>query len=385
MKVIQAHCFYRQRGGEDVVVEREALLLQESGVSLLPWHLNNPASPTAIEKLSLALGTLWQRKVRQQLATFPVSGGDILHVHNFFPLLSPSVFHYAKRQGLKTVLTLHNFRSLTPSAMLPDRLIDYSWCHSLQQCWQGAYQDSKLASLVVAGMIELHRWRKTWLHQVDAFICPSEFVRQQYLKAGFPADKLRVIPHFCPDPRAGNHSPEQGERTFALFVGRNAPEKGLHRLLEAWQEINFPLVIAGADRPRTGKVPANVRFVGISDASALGKLYAEASLLIVPSQVAETFGNVVIEGFSHATPVLASPRGALQELVQPGINGEWIALDSLSALASQIKQLLAEPAHLRHLGHMARQRYEHYYTPEAHADQLMRLYKELHQGQGSTD
>lgn len=385
MKVIQAHCFYSKRGGEDVVVEREASLLQQSGVSLLPWYLNNPAHPTTRQKLRLVLGTIWQSDVRQQLAVFPVSAGDILHVHNFFPLLSPSIFYYAKRQGLKTVFTLHNFRCLTPSAMLTEGLVEYSARHTLQQCWQGAYQGSKLASLAIGGMIEMHRWCKTWLKQVDAFICPSEFVRQQYIEAGFAADKLRVIPHFCPDPVLDNQPTDQVERTFALFVGRNTPEKGLNMLLEAWQQVNFPLVIAGADKPLIGDVPQNVRFVGKVDASALSKLYAQAKLLIVPSQVAETFGNVVMEAFSHATPVLVSAKGALKELVQSGVNGEWIALESVSALANQIKQLLLEPERLRHLGHRGRIHYEQHYTPGAHAEQLIGLYKELHQGQGSTD
>ncbi|GAA0340103.1 hypothetical protein GCM10009092_00780 [Bowmanella denitrificans] len=379
MKVFQAHCFYSRRGGEDVVVEREAQLLRDAGIELIPWYQYNPATSSLLEKARLGWQASWRCGGKQQLIAMQAQKGDILHVHNFFPQLSPAVFYQAKALGMKTVLTLHNFRCLTPSAMLPEGDARYSVAHTLSQCWQASYQNSILASLAVGTMIESHRVLGTWHKQVDCFICPSDYVRKHFIKVGFAADKLRVLPHFYPSTSKADHNKANGARDYALFVGRESAEKGLDNLLHAWRHVEYPLVVAGANRP-TADIPERIRFVGQVEQHYLSELYQGAALLIAPSGVAETFGNVVMEAFAHGTPALVSKKGALMELVQPGYNGEWIESADWQILAGQLNKMLAQPLLLEEMGKKARQTFLQRYTPQVHSQALLSLYNELSAG-----
>ena len=109
---------------------------------------------------------------------------------------------------------------------------------------------------------------------------------------------------------------------YALVVSRLAPEKGIDIAIDACRLAARPLVVAGdgpeldALRARAGD--GDVRFTGRVQGEALERLRAGASLAIVPSRSAETFGMVAAEAMAAAIPVVASRIGALPELVDEG-------------------------------------------------------------------
>ncbi|GGD76687.1 glycosyltransferase family 4 protein [Lacimicrobium alkaliphilum] len=378
MKVVQAHNFYASPGGEDRVVEREASIIRAMGHELIPWYCHNNASPGMAEKIRAALCCSWNPRAMAHLQELGVGQGDILHVHNFFPWLSPAIFYQARQLGMKTVLTLHNFRLLTPTAVIESQNPSFSVKKNLLQAVSGAYQGSAFAGLAVARMIARHHAMGTWQHQVDTFICPSDFVRRQFLCAGFDPEKLVVKAHFCDDPTSQKESVDlNGQRQYVLFVGRDDKAKGLDLLLRAWWNIDMPLIVAGVSRPRNLSCPPQVVFKGQQQAGALSQLYAGAALVVVPSRVAETFGNVVMEAFAHQTPVLVSGSGALSELVQPGENGHWFDPENVDDLAVQVERMLKETELLRRFGHNARQTYLKHYTPQRNLAMLEAIYQNL--------
>lgn len=378
MKIVQAHNFYAHAGGEDRVVEREARLIQAMGHELIPWYCQNNARPGVAEKIRAAYRCSWNPQAMAHLDALNVGAGDILHVHNFFPWLSPAIFYRARQLRMKTVLTLHNFRLLTPSAMITSKNPSFSNRENLFQALAGRYQGSGFAGLAVAMMIARHRAMGTWLSQVDTFICPSDFVRHQFLRAGFDAEKLVVKPHFCDDPLSQTAPAElNGQRQYVLFVGRDDQAKGLDLLLRAWSQIDMPLIVAGVSRPRNMSCSSRVVFKGPQQDEALSRLYAGAALVIVPSRVAETFGNVVMEAFAHQTPVLVSGLGALKELVQPEKNGRWFEPENVDDLAAQTNRMLKQPELLQRFGHNARQTYLEHYTPQRNFAILEAIYQNL--------
>lgn len=377
MKVVQAHNFYASPGGEDRVVEREASIIRAMGHELIPWYCRNNAKPGMGEKIRAALCCGWNPQAMAQLQELGVGQGDILHVHNFFPWLSPAIFYKARQLGMKTVLTLHNFRLLTPTAVIGPQTSSFSPAKNLLQALSGRYQGSVFAGLAVARMIARHHAMGTWQHQVDTFLCPSDFVRRQYQRAGFSDQKLVVKPHFCDDPQKQNPAVVSEPRQYALFVGRDDRAKGLDLLLRAWRNINMPLIVAGVSRPRNLSCPPQVVFKGQQQAGALSQLYAGAALVVVPSRVAETFGNVVMEAFAHQTPVLVSASGALRELVQPEQNGRWFEPGNAVDLAAQANSMLTQPELLHLFGHNARQTYLENYTPENNLALLATIYQNL--------
>ncbi|MAE46385.1 MAG: hypothetical protein CMJ86_05770, partial [Planctomycetes bacterium] len=182
-----------------------------------------------------AISTPWNhsaaRKMRTAIAKF---GPDVVHAHNTFPMLSPSIFPAA--QGVARVLTLHNYRLVCPAA-IPMRGGEIcTLCMDrksvLSSIRYGCYRGSVLATLPLAVNVALHRRRGTWKHDVETFIALTGFQRDRMGKAGIPADKIRVKPNFYP----GNPSPVPfGERPArVVFAGRLSAEKGVTDLVEAW-------------------------------------------------------------------------------------------------------------------------------------------------------
>src|SRR3984957_754970 len=107
----------------------------------------------------------------------------------------------------------------------------------------GCYRGSRLATAAGAAMLATHNYKQTWSKAVSAYIALTDFARNKFIQAGFPAEKILVKPNYLQsDPGIG-----EGKGKYALFVGRLTPEKGIGTLLEAWREIGneLPLYIAG--------------------------------------------------------------------------------------------------------------------------------------------
>ncbi|WP_335337726.1 glycosyltransferase [Nostoc piscinale] len=118
---------------------------------------------------------------------------DIVHVHNFFPLLSPAVYDACYAAGVPVVQTLHNYRLACPKAMpfrdgricedCIGRLIPWS------SVVHGCYRNSHLQSSVVAAMTTWHRLTGTWHKKVNAYIVLTQFQKEKMIQAGLPAEK----------------------------------------------------------------------------------------------------------------------------------------------------------------------------------------------------
>jgi glycosyltransferase involved in cell wall biosynthesis len=290
----------------------------------------------------------------------------VLLVHNLFPLLSPFLLRAAQRRGIRTVLYLHNFRLLTPAAsLLPGVSARAPGWSLLPEQWR---QPGRPEGRVVSVLLALALWwqyrRKAWL-QSDVLVCPSEFVRQQYQAAGIAAAKLLVKPHYVPQQLLTSPA-QQTDTPYVLFVGRAEPAKGLPFLLQIWREVpDLPeLWVAGAGAEQLAPAPG-VRMLGRQDQSALSRLYQQASLLVVPSMVAETFGNVVIEAYAQSTPVLVANSGALTELVLPAQTGLVFETGDRADFVAKLQQMLADPETLSQMGKQALQRYQQLYSDTA--------------------
>jgi|GEM_PF-577513 len=374
--VYQLHQQYRHAGGEDQVVAREAILFAQQQLSLR--QIIEQPLPSGLWAQFKAICS-WFGCIRLPVPLQALQSGDILLVHNLFPALSPFILPLLKRRGVRVVLTLHNFRPLTPAAVLPPDVPAQapSWSLVWQQLRNPVRAEGRLLSVLLAVASVWQHRQKVW-QQVEQLWCPSNFVRQQYLAAGYPAELLTVKPHYLPDPNVAdvvceNSGGSAGESDRSLlFVGRADPQKGLPLLLQAYQQADssWPdLYLAGVSQAdhvaNSGIRSAKVHYCGQLSQDNLRCLYQQALLLIVPSQVAETFGNVVMEAFAHGVPVLAARAGALTELVVPGYNGELFKAGEIADLQQQLASLLAQPARLAQLRIGARSSYTQYYGAAA--------------------
>ncbi len=383
MRILSVHNYYQIRGGEDESSEAEQNLLREMGHSVVVYAENNDRV-AKINPLQMAVNTLWSpsayQKVKQHLAA---QRCDLMHVQNFFPLISPSIYYAAKSEGIPVIQTLRNYRLLCPNGLFfrQGRVCEdcLGQAIPLPGVWHGCYRESRLESGAVATMLSLHRAMQTWQEKVDVYVALTEFARQKFIQGGLPPDKIVVKPNFVhPDPGMG-----EGKGGYALYVGRLSVEKGLDTLLNAWEHLgkHLPLKIVG-DGPLAEQVIAatqkfaEVEWLGRLSMTEVYRLMGEAKMLIFPSKWYETFGRVALEAFAKGTPVIAANIGAIAELVEHGRTGLHFIPGDAKDLAIQVEFALAHPQELQQMRQAVRAEFESKYTAKQNYQQLMKIYQQ---------
>jgi glycosyltransferase involved in cell wall biosynthesis len=390
MKILMVHNYYQQRGGEDESTEEEIRLLKarDHEVLLFCRHNNEINMFSSFRKGLLFFEPTWSprsfRRLRYILREFDA---DIVHVQNFFPLQSPSIYYACASMGTPVVQSLRNYRLLCPSATLFRRGNVCEEC-STRSLWQGiahgCYRHSRIQTASVALMIWLHRTLRTWRYWVDSFVTLSNFAKEKLTRAGVPRSKIFVRPNFLAcDVSLGNL-----RREGALFIGRLSPEKGVHSLVEAWRSVSFvPLKIAGEGPERLsvnqflqGSRLRNVEMLGFIPSREILKYLKAASFLVMPSTCYETFGRTIIEAYATGTPVIASRLGAIAEIVEDGKTGILFTPGDPKDLAAKVQWAWTHQEEMQQMGRQAREIYEKRYTADTAYDLLMDIYKKAIDG-----
>ncbi len=388
MKILSTHNFYSSAtpSGENQVFKAERQLLLNNGHALQTFtrHSDEIRTKGAVGVIQGALATPWNpwmaKTIRQQVEEFQP---DVVHVHNTFPLLSPAIFHAIGKRAAR-VLTLHNYRLFCPAA-IPMR--DGKVCTEcldkrspMPAMIHGCYRGSRTATLPLAISVGLHRMLGTWTHQVDAFICLSDFQRELLIEAGLPRDKVHVKPNFYPGNPAIVAWPDR--KPYVVFAGRLTAEKGVINLLRAWQTWGtaapeLRLVGDGELRPELERMAAGlpVRFLGQLPADKAQAEIANARLQILPSEWFEGFPMVVREAFAFGTPAAVSDIGPLPSIVQHGKSGVVFQPANPQSLLHEVHTAWETPGLLERLGQGARAEFESKYTEEANYASLMEIYR----------
>jgi glycosyltransferase involved in cell wall biosynthesis len=387
LKIILVHNAYQQAGGEDVVFDQECRLLETRGHRVVTYRRSNQEIDhlSLIDRAMLAKRMIWATDTRTEFAQLLArEHPDIVHVHNTFLMVSPSIYSACKEEGVPVVQTLHNFRLACPAGTFfrdgnvceecMDRGLIRSVCH-------GCYHNSRPATASVALMLAWHRRTGTWNQLVDRYVALTEFARDKFVAAGLPAEKIIVKPNFV--------APDPGERTgvgeYAVFSGRLSPEKGLLTLLQAWKDLpsRFVLQIVG-DGPERRRLENQMRKNGLSNVVFCGRLSHEETLaaiknarfLVMPSVWYEGFPMSVAEAFACGVPVLCSRLGGMLELVFDHRSGLHFTPGDAGDMTQKIGWAFEHPAELARMGREARREYEDNYTSEKNYIRLMEIYEQ---------
>lgn len=391
MKVLLLHNRYRQPGGEDTVFQAESAMLQAQGVDVVAAGFDNGHSNEGRrrESLQLVLGAAWSRRSYNEVRRLCEQvRPDVVHVHNFWMRLSPSVHAACHAAHIPTVQTLHNFRLLCPNSIF---LRDGAICEAClgNVPWRGivhrCYRESWVASSVAAGMILVNQIRGTWENDVDAFIALSEHAREKFIAGGLPAERVFVKANFRPDPGEPVERPSRSND--CLYVGRLSREKGLSTLLAAWAVGGWGtrgrLVIAG-EGPERASLENQVSSLGLGSSvylkghlsqESIRNLISQSRCVVMPSLWYEGFPMAIIEAFSHGRPAVVSSLGALPSIVDHGRTGLTFTSGNAPALGEALRALLTDDSLVDSLGAAARQEYLNKYTPERNFPQLMHIYQ----------
>jgi len=384
MKILLIHNQYQHHGGEDTVLESELKLLQKNGETVETLIFNNDQIDSIASKMKYGLYSFYNpsssRLLEKKVNTF---NPDVIHVHNFFPIASPSLFYLANDKKIPIVMTLHNYRLLCPNAMffregkVCEDCISKSF--ALDGVIHGCYRDSRLQTLFLATMTWIHKKKGTWQNRIDKYIALTAFAKNKFLNSSLKLNdsKIEIKPNFVVD-----HGFELEKEDYCLFVGRLSKEKGIDILLNAFQGSARKLMIIGTGPmletvEEYSKKYGNIEYLGFQSIDFIISKLKKAKALIFTSIWYEGMPMTILESFSTGTPVLCGDIGGPAEIVVNEKTGlVYKAGDSIE-LQSKIEQLYTQPEIYTKLCKNARKEFEEKYSEEKNYTKLINIYKKV--------
>ena len=393
MKILAIHNFHRKGSvsGDDNVFNSETKLLEENRNTVVRYCVCNDEFDHAsiLGKIVATLGMLWNfkhyRAIRQLIAR---ENPDLVHVHTFFPLLSPSVLYAAKRCGKKVVATLHDTRFICPCAT---SLRNTTLCNAcgdgryFRMCKYSCFKGSKLQSALVASVFTYHRLCRSFYNQIDKYICLNDNQIQLLTDIGFDRTKIIKKYNFVPDIDSGINTFAQAEipERYVVFYGRIGEEKGIGILMQIWEQIiDIPLVVMGGGPLSEmfalwAQTKSNVYYLGYTEHTQCLAIVKGAQFVVFPSIWYEGCSMVEIETQSLGKGLIATDLGFSEEAIENGVNGYKVRLGDADGFVSAIRSLWENEDLCNEFGRNARINYVNKYLPEDNYQQLMRIYQEV--------
>lgn len=402
MRILHVNKFLYRKGGAESYMEDLAALQVAAGHDVEFFGMEHPANghhrfsahfpahveleppPPALSARVRAAGrVLWSGSSRRGMAAVvDVFRPDVVHLHNIYHQLSPSVLRPLAQRRIPAVMTLHDYKLACPS---------YQMLHGglpCQACVGGGYGEavrrrckggSLSASTLVAFEAFLHSTFGAY-GTVGRFICPSRFMADTMARARVFPDRLRHVPHFV-DLSA--IPPKEHPGGPVVFAGRLSPEKGVDTLIDAVGRIGATLEVAGdgpelpvLSRQAEARAPGLVRFHGRLGKDAVLELFRSAGVVAAPSVWFENQPLTILEALACGTPVVASGLGGIPELIEPGRDGALVPARDPAALAEALRGLLAAPDRSLAMGAAGRAKVASAFDPASHLDRLERIYEE---------
>jgi len=307
---------------------------------------------------------------------------DLVYIIHFVNKLSPSVIRGAKKMGLPVVLRLSDYFLLCPRF---DFMYEKKPC---EECLHKGYRTciqrrcvkgSLFASVVRVFSMKVHKLMNIY-KDVDAFITPSEFLKNKLIENGFEEDKINCIPTFTAsksevgEPRIGD---------YGLYFGRITEEKGVETVVQAFERLpEHRVKIMGDDTTEEAKRLIryaeenklhNIEFVGFKSGVELEEIIKGARYTLIPSIWYDNLPNTALESFQYSKPVIASNIGSLPELVLDGVNGFLFEAGNAEALREKVL-LLSDDETVEKMGAASRARLEGRFAPRTHYDALINVF-----------
>ena len=382
MRILMAHNTYQQRGGEDISTEQDVALLQSHGHEVQTYIRNNEEIRhySLLKKAFLFFRPVWSWQAYDQIQKILKSfQPDVVHVQNFFPLISPAVFYACHRLKIPVVFSLRNYRLACANGFFyrDNRVCEDCIRHSaLHGMIHKCYHGSLIQTTSVAMMQVTHGWLRTWEKKIDVIAPVSKFAAGKMLDMGLSPNNTLVRKNYLmQDPGEGH-----GLRAGAVFAGRLSPEKGTDILIQAWQHLpQVPLQIIGTGPEESilqQSLEGNteVIFCGRLPHGEMLNRIKSAQVLVMPSVWYETFGRTIIEAYATGTPVIVSRLGAMAELVDEGKTGLLFNPGDANDLVQKVTWAMTHTQEMAVMGKNARKLFLEQYSADIAYQKLLEVY-----------
>ena len=403
MRVLHVNKYLYRRGGAEGYALDVAERQQQQGHDVTLFGMQHPDNddlpladtfpplveldppPAGLAARAAAAGRmLWSPSSRAGMAAaLDRFRPDVVHLHNIYHQLSPSVLAPVRQRGIPAVMTLHDYKLACPTydfiaqGAVCEACLDGRFRHAVRQrCKDGSLASSALLA------VESRVHRSTGAYDgVRLFLCPSRFLASRMEAAGVYPDRLRVISN---PVDATSFSAQTAPGSGIVVAGRLVRTKGFDLVVQALGQLpDAVLHIAGEGPERAAlqsladeAAPGRVVFHGRLSKPALSDLLRASAVAVVPSRWQENQPLSVLEAMAVGLPVVVSDLGGLPELVEDGVDGRIFRNEDVPHLSRVLRELLDDPDSARQVGARGRDKVLRHFAPDQHLDRLQALYVE---------
>lgn len=407
MKVLSVHNFYHISGGADRCFFDLNEMLKLKNHEVIPFstedhrNLFSIYSKYFVPQLDFCISrrNLGQMKsllsmiysVSSKRAMEKLIGQvhpDVGHLHNIYGRISPSILPVLKNRRIPIVHTIHDFKYICPNHRL---FANGSIC---EDCKGGKYyraiikkcsHGSALFGAALALECYLHRYLGLYNKYIDAFIAPSNFMKEKLVEHGMDARKVFILPNFINIGNSGNYL----EPTIdGIFVGSLNREKGVEVLFRSLSRLRggrFKIIGDGymrniLERRMKDEIAPDgpsIEFTGHLNTESLKREISQSMMVIVPSLWYENSPMTILEAFAQGKPVIGSRIGGIPELVKEGETGLLFEAGNSLSLAEKIFEMLSNVDRTNEMGRNARRWVKENRNPENYYQRLMCIYDKI--------
>ena len=383
--------FYPMMGGGETQMRLLLTALTERGVRASVVTQRRPASVSSREELGpILIHRVWPRGRNR--------------TGKFWMMLPAAVRLFTVRRSYDVIL-VSGLRTLGVIGVLVSRALGRKVVLRAASCSEvsGEYAWQDMAAWKRHLVLPVLRLRNRILGRADAFLAVSEVIRQEYLEAGFPPERITRVHNGTdvdrfhpadPETRAGLRR-EFGlpnDRFVLVYAGKLNRGKGLPLLLRAVERLapthpSLLLVLVGGganqslscedelrERVASQRLEEVVRFAGYTE-NVAGYLQA-ADCFVLPSE-SEAMPNALIEALATGLPCIGTAVGGILDILRDGENGRTIPVGDEEALVRRIAEVMENPEEAARLGRMGREDAERRFSHEANVDQVSRVLRDV--------
>ena len=357
MKILLVHNDYGKYSGEEAVVDKMAVMLAGLGHEVAQLRMTTAGARESLggKIRGFISGVYCPGGVRAMREALRREKPDVVNVHNLYPFISPAALRECKKAGVPVVMTIHNFRLMCPTGLF---MRDNRPCELCLEngnewgCVRHNCEHSMLKSLGYAARNAVARIRRHYIDCVDRFACITDFQRRKLIEAGYPEERLLVIPNSVD---VSSTLPSPRDDRYVAYSGRISREKGVDMIIETARrhpDISFRLAGAVRDTDLVENLPSNVELTGYLSGRSLQDFYAGASFFVMASRWYEGFPMTILEAASYAKPMIAPDHEGFTEIIGRGDDAVGILTrpSDVETLDNAITSLWNNPSEARRLG-----------------------------------
>jgi glycosyltransferase involved in cell wall biosynthesis len=404
MKVVICNKFYKRFGGPETVIQDSTRLLESDGHEVIPFSMSHPdnwptkwsdyfvsqvnyhGKPSAFRQIGEAINIVYSREAKDKMERLlDTVKPDIVHAHNIYHQLSPSILGPMKKRGIPVVMSLHDYKLACPNMLF---YVNGEIC---ERCSGGKFYNaithkcvfgSSAKSAVCALEMYVHRITQMYLKNVDVFISPSQFLIDALERCGVHGKRMVHIPNVAD---IDTYSATYDNDGYILYFGKLTPEKGVRTLIRAVSQVpSAKLVVAGtgseADELKAlaeETAPGRITFAGFLTGEKLKQAIERCAFFVMPSVWYENCPCTILETFSAGKPIVASRIGGIPELIEENLDGMTFEPGNHEELAEKIAALLSNQTRMVAMGKAGREKMERNYSLTAHYARLLEIYRDL--------